>query len=124
MSSLPTAFIQVPLRPDQLERGLPSLSNEEVPGVPVTMVSADPAELEKRWGLHFDDTFDNLDYVKVAVVQTRSGARLTLLVHRGNPVPGVELCAVDASSASIQAAHLLARSLNVAPIWSVSPYAH
>lgn len=124
MSSLPRPFTQVPLRWDQLERGLPSLSNEEVPAVPIVMVAADPSELEARYGLHFDDTFDNLDYVKVAVVQLNSGARLTLLVHRGNPVPSVELCAVDASSVSVQGASLLARSLNVSPIWHVPEYAH
>jgi hypothetical protein len=96
----PTPFSQVPLRPEQLERGLAASSNEEVPSVPITMIAADPADLESRWGISFDDSFDNLDSVKVAVVQLRGGPRLTLLRHRGSPVPGIELCAVDASPAS------------------------
>ena len=104
-------FSQVPLPPEQLERRLAASSNEEVPSVPLTMFAADPADLESRWGLRFDDSFDNLDSVKVAVVQLRDGPRLTLLLHRGSPVPGIELCAVDASPASYDAAQTLVTML-------------
>jgi hypothetical protein len=83
-----TPSSQVPLRPEQLEHGLAASSNEEVPSVPITMIAADPADLECRWGIRFDDSFDNMDYVKVAVVQLRDGPRLTLLfhLHRGSPL--------------------------------------
>ena len=104
-------FSQVRLRPEQMEHGLAASSNEEVPSVPITMIAADPADLESRWGIRFDDSFDNLDYVKVAVVQLQDGRRLTLLVHRGSSVPGIELCAVDASPASYDAAQTLATLL-------------
>jgi hypothetical protein len=107
-----TPFSQVLLRPEQLERGLAASSNEEVPSVPITMIAADPADLESRWGIRFDDSFDNLDYVKVAVLQLRDGPRLTLLLHRGSPVPGIELCAVDASTASYDAAQTLVTMLS------------
>jgi hypothetical protein len=76
------------------------------------MIAADPADLESRWGIRFDDSFDNLDYVKVAVVQLRDGPRLTLLLHRGSPVPGIKLCAVDASPASYDAAQTLVTMLS------------
>ena len=105
----PTPLSQVPLRLEQLEHGLAASSNEDVPSVPITMIAADPADLESQWGIHFDDSFDNLDYVKVAVVQLQAGPRLTLLRHRGSPVPGIELCAVDASPASYDAAQTLSR---------------
>jgi hypothetical protein len=105
-------FSQVALRPEQLERGLAASSNEEVPSVPITMIAADPADLESQWGVRFDDSFDNLDYVKVAVLQLRDGPRLTLLVHRGSPVPGIELCAADASPASYNAAQTLVSMLS------------
>src|SRR5437588_12047450 len=105
-------FSQVPLRPEQVEHGLAASSSEEVPSVPITMIAADPADLENRWGLRFDDSFDNLDYVKVAVVQLQAGPRLTLLLHRGSPVPGIEVCAVDASPASYDAAQTLATMLS------------
>jgi hypothetical protein len=108
----PRPFSQVPLRPERLEHGLAASSNEEVPSVPITMIAADPAELESRWGIRFDDSFDNLDSVKVAVVQLRDGPRLTLLVHHGSPVPGIELCAVDASPASYDAAQTLVTMLS------------
>ena len=104
-------FSQVPLRPEQVEHGLAASSSEEVPSVPITMIAADPADLESRWGIRFDDSFDNLDFVKVAVVQLRDGPRLTLLLHRGSPVPGIELCAVDASPASYDAAQTLVTML-------------
>jgi hypothetical protein len=111
MKMLPP-FSQVPLRPEQLEHGLAASSNEEVPSVPITMIAADPADLESRWGIRFDDSFDNLDYVKVAVVQLQDGRWLTLLLHRGSPVPGIELCAVDASPASYDAAQTLVTMLS------------
>jgi hypothetical protein len=111
MNTLPP-FSQVPLQPEQLEHGLAASSNEEAPCVPITMTAADPAALESRWGLRFDDSFDNLDYVKVAVVQLQDGPRLTLLRHRGSPVPGIELCAVDASPASYDAAQTLVTMLS------------
>jgi hypothetical protein len=95
-----------------LERGLAASSNDEVPSVPITMIAADPADLESRWGICFEDSFDNLDYVKVAVVQLQDGPRLTLLRHRGSPVPGIELCAVDASPASYDAAQALVTMLS------------
>jgi hypothetical protein len=105
-------FSQVPLRPEQVEHGLAASSNEEVPSVPLTMIAADPADLESRWGIRFDDSFDNLDFVKVAVVQLQDGPRLTLLLHRGSPVPGIELCAVDASPASYDAVQTLVTTLS------------
>jgi hypothetical protein len=106
-----TPFSQVPLRPEQLEHGLATSSNEEVPSVPIAMIAADPADLESRWGLRFDDSFDNLDSVKVAVVQLQDGPRLTLLHHRRSPVPGIEVCAVDAGPASYDAAQTLVAML-------------
>ena len=105
-------FSQVPLRPEQLERGLAASSNAEVPSVPITVIAADPADLESRWGIRFDDSFDDLDFIKVAVVQLRDGPRLTLLLHRGSPVPGIELCAVNASPASYDAAQTLVTMLS------------
>jgi hypothetical protein len=110
--NMPPPFSQVPLRPEQLAYGLAASSNEEVPSVPITMIAADPADLESQWGIHFHDSFDNLDSVKVAVLQLRDGPRLTLLFHRGSPVPGIELCAVDASPASYDAARALVSMLS------------
>ena len=121
MNTLPP-FSQVPLRPEQVEHGLAASSSEEVPSVPITMIAADPADLESRWGIRFDDSFDNLDFVKVAVVQLQDGARLTLLLHRGSPVPGIELCAVDASPASYDAAQTLVTMLGpLEIIWRRPP---
>jgi hypothetical protein len=95
-----------------LEHRIAASSNEEVPSVPVTMIAADPADLESRWSIRFDDSFDNLDSVKVAVVQLRDGPRLTLLFHHGSPVRGIELCAVDASPASYDTAQTLVTLLS------------
>src|SRR5438552_2973948 len=115
-------FSQVPLRPEQLERGLAASSNEEVPSVPITMLAADCADLESRCGIHFHDSFDNLDDVKVAVVQLQDGPRLTLLRHRGSPVPGIELCAVDAGPASYDTAQTLVTKLSPREIiWQRRP---
>ena len=111
MNTLPP-FSQVPLRPEQVEHGLAASSSEEVPSVPITMIAADPADLESRWGIRFDDSFDNLDFVKVAVVQLQDGPRLTLLFHRGSPGPSIELCAVDSSPASYDAAQTLVTMLS------------
>lgn len=106
------SFRQVPLPTPKLEQGLSAFSNEDIPGVPVSMIAPEPSDLEHR-GIYFAQSFDDLDYVQVAVVQLNAGPRLALIRHQGNPMPGTEICAVDASAASHQAVATLAEILGV-----------
>lgn len=112
MSTDNFSFRQVLLPPLKLEHGLSAFSSEEVPDVPVSMIASEPSDLEQK-GIHFAQSFDDLDYVQVAVVQLDAGPRLALIRHQGNPVPGTEICAVDAGPSSHKAASTLTDILGV-----------
>jgi hypothetical protein len=77
---------------------------------PIAMVRLEPADFEARFGLQFDDTHDDLDYLKIAVVEFPSGHQMGLLRHKRNPVPGTVVHAgvtLDAESARNEFLHML-----------------
>lgn len=50
-----------------------------------------PEELTARFSLRFFEGADNLDAYDAVAIRLRSGRRLGLLRHRGDPMPGVEV---------------------------------
>jgi hypothetical protein len=85
---------QVLLSQAQLKHGLvaqpgvpPFVGGELVPWEPIAEVRLEPDQLAARTGLIFQDTFDGLDYLKLAVVDLDSGQRIALVRHRGRPLP-------------------------------------
>ncbi len=86
------AFSQVPLPDEALAGGLAALSEEKVPWWPVAILALEPSEIEQRYHIKFYDSFDNLDYLKVAVLDLCSGVRVALKRHRGTPGPGTDIC--------------------------------
>ena len=85
------AFSQVPLPDEALAGGLAALSEEKVPWWPVAILALEPSEIEQRYHIKFYDSFDNLDYLKVAVLDMCSGVRVALKRHRGTPGPGTDI---------------------------------
>lgn len=85
-------FAQIALSETQLEQGLANYSDDDVPHMPIFIVALEPCDFERRWGVAFDESFDNLDYLKVAVLQTNDGLRISLIRHRGSPTPGTDVC--------------------------------
>jgi hypothetical protein len=85
------AFAQVPLSDQALSGGLAALPEEEVPWWPVAIIALEPFEIEQKYHIEFNDSFDNLDYLKVAVLDMCSGVRVALKRHRGTPGPGTDI---------------------------------
>lgn len=87
---MPGRFKQVMLPEERLRSGLNGIQGmhrEE----PVALICAGPEALEKRLGVVFQDSHDDLDYVKVAALWLNSGQRVSLLRHVRSPSPGTEL---------------------------------
>src|SRR6266581_1724856 len=93
-------FRQVLLPMAQLAYGLtrrdePEPTNEEmVPWEPIAILVPEPDELHMLSGITFQDTFDQLDYVKVAVMDLISGRRIALIRHTRNTASGTEVHAL------------------------------
>src|SRR5262245_19643084 len=64
---------------------------------PIAMIRLEPNELEDRLGIRFADDYDDLDYLKHAVLVLSSGDQLLLVRYRRAPQPGTEVNA-DAAS--------------------------
>ncbi len=64
--------------------------------MPVLVVALEPSDFEQRLGVTFHDSFDNLDYLKVAVLQMPGGPRIAIIRHRGSPTPGTDICLSEA----------------------------
>lgn len=86
---------QVLLSQAQLEHGLiarpgapPFVAGELVPWEPVAKVGLEPDELVARTSLMFQDTFDGLDFLQLAVIDLDSGRRIALVRHREPSLPG------------------------------------
>lgn len=48
----------------------------------------DPDELERRYGLHFSQKIDDLDYFKLAAIALPDGSQAWLTKYRGEQGPG------------------------------------
>jgi hypothetical protein len=90
-------FRQVLLPMAQLVCGLtrrdePAPTNEEmVPWEPIAILVPEPDELHVLSGITFQDTFDQLDDLKVAVLDLISGRRVALVRHTQNNASGTEV---------------------------------
>lgn len=92
------AFKQVLLPQAQLAYGQtrrtdqPEPTVEElVPWEPVATLVPEPDELHVRLAIAFQETHDQLDYLKVAVLDLASGRRIALIRHTRSPGPGTDV---------------------------------
>ncbi|MEM8884222.1 MAG: hypothetical protein AAGD14_09150 [Planctomycetota bacterium] len=51
----------------------------------------EPPELTRDLGIVFDDSYDNLDMLRYAVIEAPSGRIFGLVRHRGAPGPGTQV---------------------------------
>lgn len=82
MTDVVGQYKQIHLPEAQLHRGL---SGANVPGEPVAYLKLTPSYLARRYGLTFQDSFDNLDDLKIAIIEFGSGKRVALVHHKGFP---------------------------------------
>lgn len=62
-------------------------------GEPIALLRAEPEQLAKTAGVSFSSGYDDLDYVKVALVTVPSGAAYALVSHERSPERGTEIVA-------------------------------
>jgi hypothetical protein len=81
---------QVQIPKSELEHGL---MGANVPGEPVAYIRLSQSDLAYRYHLDFQESFDNLDSLKIAILELASGARVALVHHEGFPANETELYA-------------------------------
>lgn len=62
-----------------------------MPGEPIAYLDASPGELAQRLHLEFQDSFDNLDNLQIALLEIPSGRHIALIHHYGLPENVTEL---------------------------------
>ena len=94
-NAAPKPYRQVFLPDDQLEYGLTVRWNlplpppeqrrawEPVPWEPIAFVTSAPEQLAERFGLSFQHTGDDLDLLRIAVIDLDDGLRIAFKRHRG-----------------------------------------
>jgi hypothetical protein len=101
----------------------PILSIEQVPlakmehglARPVARLGIEPAEIEKRVGLRFEEGRDDLDDVVAAVFRSHSGKQFALIRHRDQPVPGTDILINERLSDFSAALHEALQVLHLKP---------
>lgn len=53
------------------------------------MLHLEPEQISKRVGIQFQETYDDLDYLQLAVIRTSSNKKFGLTRHLHAPVQGV-----------------------------------
>lgn len=67
------------------------ISFKEVQGkfdIPLCILQYDPIELEKNYGIQFEDAHDDLEGLKVGYLQTRIGNQFSLVRYENSLSPG------------------------------------
>lgn len=81
--------IQLVLPAPELAQGLFAFSQKrpeiDLGAVQVMSIGRDLTALEQTYGFVFQDSYDGLDWLKLALLQLPSGTFVTLERHRGNP---------------------------------------
>ena len=86
---------------------------------PIATLALDPAELTARYGLVFEEGWDNLDYLQRAAIELADGSQAWLMRHRGDRSPGTVVY-VDAAADFGRARNLVLQALELTPaafIW-------
>lgn len=79
---------QIRISEHQLKEGL---ATADLPGEPVAYLTFTPADLAHRYDLTFQDSFDNLDDLKIALLEFPSGRRVAFIHHNGFPLDETEI---------------------------------
>jgi len=102
---------QIQIPEAQLEAGVYGPANTLVPWGMIATLHPRAQTLTRHVGLQFADSFDAVDTLKVALIETPSAVRVALVDHVGAPVPATE---VHANVSDPRAAEQLLREVLVA----------
>src|SRR5690349_104700 len=84
-------FRQIPIPGQQLEAGVYGPENRLAPWGIIATLHPRAQTLAKHTGLRFAHSFDELDVVKIALIETSSATRVALVDHLGAPVAATEV---------------------------------
>ena len=90
-------FTQIPVDPAVLQTGWFGPDPEGFRGDVVLETTRRPEEFEARLGISFQQTFDSLDDLRLAVLALPSGRRCYVEFHEGNPAQTTSLVVVGRS---------------------------
>jgi len=94
-------FRQLEIPISQLQAGVYSPKNELVPWGAIATLHPGARDLQERLGIGFSDSYDQLDFVKVALLELPSTRRVALVEHVNAPIAGTEVHAeVDGAPAA------------------------
>jgi hypothetical protein len=82
---------QIPIPASQLAAGVYGPTNKLVPWGMIATLHTRAQALANLVGLEFADSFDDVDDLQVALIQTPSEALVALVDHLGAPVPATEV---------------------------------
>ncbi len=69
----------------ELEGWLPAINKA------VAVLKHEPDDLEASLSINFTESYDDLDYFKIAILELDNGKQFCLLRYRGNPSGGTEI---------------------------------
>lgn len=95
----PQQYRQIDLSKAQLTAGMvvhpnlppPPAELETVPWEAIAGLRPEPRELEDRLGIVFQEWVNDLDILRLAVVDLLDGIRVSLVRHLHSPTPGTEI---------------------------------
>lgn len=82
-------------------------------GRPLATLRFSPEELATRFGLTFEEDYDDLDWFDLAAIALPDRSQAWLMRHRGNPEPGTTVY-VDASAHPARTKELVQQVLGLA----------
>jgi hypothetical protein len=105
---------QIPIPDKQLKAGVYSPANELVPWGMIATLHPRARALAKHAGLHFEDSFDEVDALQIALIEISGGRRVALVDHVDAPVPATEVHAnVTDTQAADELLHEVLAALNL-----------
>jgi hypothetical protein len=84
-------FRQIPIPPSQLADGVYGPTNTIVPWGIIATLRPRAQDIASSSALEFQQSFDEVDYLQVAVLELAPSLNVALVEHRGAPVPATEV---------------------------------
>ena len=78
---------------------------------PLAVLKWEPEDMP----VDFEDTYDNLDYVRVAAIEVTDGRQFVFRRYRGAPMPGIDVYVAADDSQMPRALSSLLRALEIEP---------
>jgi hypothetical protein len=116
-------FSQVMLSAAQLRAGIMQrVDGVHIPSEPMAMTSLRATDLERLVGITFQETFDDLDRGRFAVLEFAASFAVLLNDYAGSPTEGTRICTDEMGQHSMSRLESILSALKLSPdqlIWTV-----